>query len=347
MDTLVIQILNSLFYASILFLIASGLTLVYGVMRIVNMAHGNLYALGAYVAAWCVGLVAATFPAGGAVPAPPPRGRCRGPRRRHPGADAPPAALQSGGGVPAPDHVRPPPDPRGPPPAGVGSHPLTASALSDALGSFTILGATYPGYNLFVIAVGVMAAVALWAFVYRTRFGVMLRATSQDMRHGVGARRQRQARRTSRPSRSAASWPASAAPWSCRFRGPSSGWASTRSSSAFVVVVIGGSGLARGGAGRRPHRGRGADARHHVLRGDRAGGALPDRGGRPVHSPGGTLRPRMTAARPMTVVSLRPRSASGPQRTGVRLGPVPRCVLDLLGPRPRREKPPDPRPARA
>ena len=57
MDTLVVQILNSLFYASILFLIACGLSLVYGVMRIVNMAHGNLYAFGAYVAAWVIGLV--------------------------------------------------------------------------------------------------------------------------------------------------------------------------------------------------------------------------------------------------------------------------------------------------
>ncbi len=56
MDTLITQFLNSLFYASILFLIASGLSLVYGVMRIVNMAHGNLYAIGAYVAAWAIGL---------------------------------------------------------------------------------------------------------------------------------------------------------------------------------------------------------------------------------------------------------------------------------------------------
>ena len=54
MDTLLSQVLNSLFYASILFLIACGLSLVYGVMRIVNMAHGNLYALGAYVAAWVI-----------------------------------------------------------------------------------------------------------------------------------------------------------------------------------------------------------------------------------------------------------------------------------------------------
>ena len=63
-----------------------------------------------------------------------------------------------------------------------GPHPLTASALSDFLGSVSILGVTYPGYNIFVIVIGGVAAVALWAFVYRTRFGVMLRATSQNMR---------------------------------------------------------------------------------------------------------------------------------------------------------------------
>ncbi|HET8533092.1 MAG TPA: branched-chain amino acid ABC transporter permease, partial [Methylomirabilota bacterium] len=55
-------------------------------------------------------------------------------------------------------------------------------ALSDALGSITILGATYPGYNIFVIMIGAVAAAALWAFVYRTSFGVVLRATSQNMR---------------------------------------------------------------------------------------------------------------------------------------------------------------------
>ncbi|MGH8733764.1 MAG: branched-chain amino acid ABC transporter permease, partial [Burkholderiales bacterium] len=55
-------------------------------------------------------------------------------------------------------------------------------ALSDALGSVSILGATYPSYNIFVIVIGGVAALGLWAFVYRTRFGVMLRATSQDRR---------------------------------------------------------------------------------------------------------------------------------------------------------------------
>ena len=52
---LTIQILNSLLYASVLFLIAAGLSLIFGVMRIVNLAHGSLYAVGAYVTAWLVG----------------------------------------------------------------------------------------------------------------------------------------------------------------------------------------------------------------------------------------------------------------------------------------------------
>lgn len=42
-------------YASWLFLVAVGLTLIYGVMNILNVAHGSLYALGAYTAAWAVG----------------------------------------------------------------------------------------------------------------------------------------------------------------------------------------------------------------------------------------------------------------------------------------------------
>src|SRR5437763_9509129 len=55
MAILTVQILNSLLYASVLFLIAAGLSLIFGVMRIVNLAHGSLYAVGAYVTAWLIG----------------------------------------------------------------------------------------------------------------------------------------------------------------------------------------------------------------------------------------------------------------------------------------------------
>ena len=70
MSILIIQILNSLFYASVLFLIAAGLSLIFGVMRIVNMAHGTFYAVGAFVTAWLVGRAVArsqALPSSGAL----------------------------------------------------------------------------------------------------------------------------------------------------------------------------------------------------------------------------------------------------------------------------------------
>jgi branched-chain amino acid transport system permease protein len=182
-ELLIVQTLNSLFYASILFLIACGLTLVYGVMRIVNMAHGNIYAVGAYVAAWAVGLaVAAKFPpallffvllsgAGAAALL----GVVLEPTLLRPlyrRAEEYQLLITFGLLLILEDLMR----------LLWGGAPLTASELPDAFGSFRVLGATYPGYNLFVIAVGALAAVGLWAFVYRTRFGVILRATAQDMR---------------------------------------------------------------------------------------------------------------------------------------------------------------------
>lgn len=55
MSTLLAIAVDGVIYASWLFIIATGLTIVYGVMRILNMAHGSLYALGAYVAASLAG----------------------------------------------------------------------------------------------------------------------------------------------------------------------------------------------------------------------------------------------------------------------------------------------------
>ena len=48
--SLAVQLLNGLASASSLFLIAAGLTLIFGVTRVVNFAHGSLFMLGAYVA---------------------------------------------------------------------------------------------------------------------------------------------------------------------------------------------------------------------------------------------------------------------------------------------------------
>jgi branched-chain amino acid transport system permease protein len=181
MDFFLIHLLNALLYASVLFLIAGGLSLIYGVMRIVNLAHGNIYAFGAYVTAWSVGLLTTAplsllyllIPAGALAAA-------------ALGAVIEPTLLRSFYKRPEEyqllvtfgllmileDLLR----------LLWGPYPLSASVLADVMGSMSIVGITYPNYNLLVIAIGAVAAVFLWSFIYRTRFGVVLRATSQDMR---------------------------------------------------------------------------------------------------------------------------------------------------------------------
>jgi branched-chain amino acid transport system permease protein len=182
MEILAAQVLNSLLYASVLFLIAGGLSLIYGVMRIVNLAHGSLYALGAFVMAWAVGRLG-----GGSQPA-------------YLIVLLPVAALVVAvtGMIIEPLFLRP-----------LyrraeeyqllitfgllsiledvmrfvwGPMPMSVSSLWSAFGSMNVFGSLYPRYNVLVIGLGVVAGAALWAFVYKTRFGVILRATSQDRR---------------------------------------------------------------------------------------------------------------------------------------------------------------------
>ena len=50
--TFLIQLLNSVQYGLLLFMLAAGLTLIFGIMGVVNLAHGSFYMLGAYMAYW-------------------------------------------------------------------------------------------------------------------------------------------------------------------------------------------------------------------------------------------------------------------------------------------------------
>lgn len=182
MTTLIVHLLNALLYASILFLIAGGLSLIYGVMRIVNLAHGNLYAFGAYVTAWTVGLVLGgvpnavlyvLLPAGAVASAA--LGAVLEPTLLRPlykRAEEYQLLITFGLLLILEDLLR----------LVWGPYPLQASALFEGPGSLSIGDTIYPNYNLAVIVVGGIAAAALWAFVYRTKFGVILRATSQNMR---------------------------------------------------------------------------------------------------------------------------------------------------------------------
>src|SRR5271154_2605579 len=45
-----IQVLNGVQYGLLLFLVASGLTLIFGIMGVINLAHGSFYMIGAYIA---------------------------------------------------------------------------------------------------------------------------------------------------------------------------------------------------------------------------------------------------------------------------------------------------------
>jgi len=66
MSNVLAVLFDGVVYSSWLFLMAAGLTLIYGVMKILNIAHGSLYALGAYTAATLAGAwLAAGLPAAG------------------------------------------------------------------------------------------------------------------------------------------------------------------------------------------------------------------------------------------------------------------------------------------
>ena len=62
--TFLIQCLNALQYGLLLFLVASGLTLIFGIMGVINLAHGSFYMIGAYLAFGLAAPVAATFGGG-------------------------------------------------------------------------------------------------------------------------------------------------------------------------------------------------------------------------------------------------------------------------------------------
>ncbi|MDH4392905.1 MAG: branched-chain amino acid ABC transporter permease [Aquabacterium sp.] len=62
--TFLIQCLNALQYGLLLFLVAAGLTLIFGIMGVINLAHGSFYMIGAYMAFALAPVVAGTFGGG-------------------------------------------------------------------------------------------------------------------------------------------------------------------------------------------------------------------------------------------------------------------------------------------
>lgn len=173
LQTFALPLLNGIGIGMIYFLFAVGLSIVFGIMHFLNLAHGALYMLGAYVA-WATAQWTGSFWAG---------------------LIAAPLALGIGSYL-LKDGIRV-----------LQQLPTTYQILTtigvgliiqelvilqwdtigktqqvpEALSGFVAVGALlYPKYRLFVIAVGAAVALTLWLFLERTRIGAVLRAGTES-----------------------------------------------------------------------------------------------------------------------------------------------------------------------
>ncbi|MBN9513252.1 MAG: branched-chain amino acid ABC transporter permease [Alphaproteobacteria bacterium] len=181
-------VLGGTFHAAILFLVAAGLQLVFGVQKIVNLACGSFYALGAYfgisavAAAVSLGLPPLLFLpvlilAGlviGLVGLPIERILSTVYRRD----ESYQLLLTFGLLLMFQDIFR----------FIWGATPRTMDDVYMAYGSAEILGTRVPAYNLLVIAASLGLAIALGLFLQRTKTGRIVRATAEnrDMAEGLG-----------------------------------------------------------------------------------------------------------------------------------------------------------------
>jgi branched-chain amino acid transport system permease protein len=171
---LLLQLLNGLQYGVLLFLLAAGLTLVFGIMSFVNLAHGSLYMLGAYAAALAYGATGSFALAVLAAMA---------------------AALVIGLLLEVAvvsrlyrrdhlDHVLAT--------FGLvmffnelvrivwGPQPLFVQVPEVLSGTVQLLGFSYPAYRFAIIAVGILVAVGSHVLIHKTRVGMLIRAGAQN-----------------------------------------------------------------------------------------------------------------------------------------------------------------------
>jgi branched-chain amino acid transport system permease protein len=178
MSLLLVQLLSGLATAMFLFLIASGLSLIFGVTRIVNFAHGSFYMLAAYL----------TYSLAAALPG--------GPAAFYLAALLAALAVAAIDGLVevlllrrvyrAPelyqllltfalvlitaDVVR----------WVWGADNKTGPSAPGLAGSVPVAGQLFPSYDLAIIVFGPLVALGLWLLFHRTRWGVLIRAATQD-----------------------------------------------------------------------------------------------------------------------------------------------------------------------
>ena len=185
---LVEQVLNGLQFGLMLFLLAAGLTLVFGIMDMVNLAHGSLYMIGAYLIAtianasgsFWVGLlggIVATAVVGVVLELTVLR---RFYHRDHLSQVLGTFALL----LMANEAVR----------MIWGTQPVPLNPPQALAGPVALAGAIdYPAYRLFIIGVGLAVALLLYLLVTRTRIGMQVRAgaSNREMALAMGTNVQR------------------------------------------------------------------------------------------------------------------------------------------------------------
>jgi branched-chain amino acid transport system permease protein len=171
-----VQALHGLVYGMLLFLVASGLTLIFGMMGVLNFAHGALYMLGAYfswsilqwtgqfwlclllapVAVALAGMIIERFFL----------------RRVHAFGHAHELLLTFGMAYIIEELVK----------IFWGNEPLRVILPAILSGSVPLLGVQYPVYRLFILAVSVLVFILMFFILFKTRAGIIVRAAVANMR---------------------------------------------------------------------------------------------------------------------------------------------------------------------
>jgi branched-chain amino acid transport system permease protein len=172
-DFAVVQTLNGLSFGALLFLLASGFTLVFGLLRIVNLSHGALYLCGGYaalvtvtathnfllalvVAGLVVGVLALVVE--------------RALLRRVRGRELPEVLLTIGVAFVLADLCL----------ALFGGEPKKVAAPAALSGSVDLGGLAYPRFRLLVVVLALAVGLGLWLLHSRTRVDAIIRAGVDD-----------------------------------------------------------------------------------------------------------------------------------------------------------------------
>jgi branched-chain amino acid transport system permease protein len=169
-----LQLLNALSLSALLFFIALGLTLIFGIMRVINFAHGAIYMLGAYVGvttqtltgSFALSLALAPLAAALLGLAFERSALARLYAREHSAF----LLVTFGLALALTEAIR----------LAWGPDPRQAELPAALAGIVFVLDEPFPVYRLVLIGGGAAAALALWLLLHRTRLGLLMRAASQN-----------------------------------------------------------------------------------------------------------------------------------------------------------------------